>query len=84
MNKARVDGCTPLHIAAQFGHAGVVSALIETAGVDLNAALTDGEDAGMTPMFLAAQENQPEVVTLLIAAGADVNMGGGRIVLTDS
>jgi ankyrin repeat protein len=73
VNKARVDGFTPLHIAAQFGHAGVVSVLIENAGVDLNAAMTGNEFAGVTALFLAAKNNQPEVVTLLVAAGADVN-----------
>jgi ankyrin repeat protein len=69
------DGCTPLHKAAAIGHAGVVSALIETAGVVMNAALTDhGESVGATPLFIAAEDNQLDVVTLLIAAGADVNM----------
>jgi ankyrin repeat protein len=55
------------------GYAGGVSALIETAGVDLNAALTDAESAGVMPLFLAAQDNRLDVVTLLIAAGSDVN-----------
>jgi ankyrin repeat protein len=74
VNKARATGCTPLlYMAAQRGHAGVVSVLIETPGVDLNAALTDGGNAGSTPLFIAAQENRLDVVTLLIAAGADVN-----------
>jgi ankyrin repeat protein len=70
------DGFTPLHIAAQGGHAGFVSVLIETVGVALNAALTDGELAGCTPLFVAAQENRLDVFKMLIAAGADVNMAG--------
>jgi ankyrin repeat protein len=73
VNKAGADGCTPLHVAVGKGHAGVVSVLVETAGVDLNAALTDGVSAGVTPLFVAAQDNRLDVVTLLIAAGADVN-----------
>jgi ankyrin repeat protein len=77
VNKARFDdGCTPLHKAAQHGHAGVVSVLIETAGVDLNAAMTGDDSAGVTPLLLAAQNNRFDVVTLLIAAGADVNKAG--------
>jgi cytohesin len=76
-NKASVDdGYTPLHMAAQEGHAGVVLALIETAGVDLNAALIGGVLAGITPLLLAAQDNRLDVVTLLIGAGADVNKAG--------
>jgi ankyrin repeat protein len=75
VNKACDDGCTPLHIAALNGHAGVVSALLETAGVELNAALTDDEDAGDTPLYYAAQKNRLDVLKLLIAAGADLNMG---------
>jgi ankyrin repeat protein len=53
-----VGGYTPLHIAALNGHAGVVSALLETASVELNAALTDDGNAGVTPLFIAAQENR--------------------------
>jgi ankyrin repeat protein len=34
-------GGTPLHVAAEYGHAGVVSVLLETAGADMNTALTD-------------------------------------------
>ena len=32
-----------------------------------------GRDAGSTPMFFAAQDNQLDVMKLLLAAGADVN-----------
>jgi hypothetical protein len=67
------DGCAPLHEAAARGHAGVVSVLIATAGVDLNAAMSDDELAGATPLFLAAESNRLDVVKLLIAAGADVS-----------
>ena len=74
VNKACVSGCTLLHTATEDGHAGVVSVLIETAVVDLNAALTDGELADITPLFLAAQNNRLDVLKLLIAAGADVNV----------
>jgi ankyrin repeat protein len=56
VNKARgVNGYTPLHTAALNGHAGVVWALLETAGVELNAAITDGKCAGDTPLYYAAQ-----------------------------
>jgi ankyrin repeat protein len=74
VSMACVDGYTPLHIAAHKGYTGVVSVLLETAGVDMNAALTDGRDAGVTPLFLAAEDNRLDVLKLLIAAGADVNM----------
>jgi ankyrin repeat protein len=68
------DGFTPLHIAADHGHAGIVSMLVEAAGVDLNAALTDGKDAGLTPLFIAARDNRLDVMKLRMAAGADVDI----------
>ena len=74
VNKARVNGYTPLHVAAQHGHAGVVSVLLETADMKINAALTDDRYADVAPSFLAANENQLDVLKLLVAAGADVNM----------
>jgi hypothetical protein len=39
VNKAGFHNATPLHGAAQNGHAGIVSVLLETPGVDLNPAL---------------------------------------------
>jgi ankyrin repeat protein len=72
---ARVDGLTPLHKAAENGHADVVSVLLEPIGVDLVAAMTDGEVvgyAGVTPLLLAAWNDRLDIVKLLIAAGADV------------
>jgi ankyrin repeat protein len=62
------DGCTPLYIAAQNGHAAVVSVLI-AAGADVNKARASGG----TPLYIAAQRGHAGVVDLLIAAGANVN-----------
>jgi ankyrin repeat protein len=72
------DDCTPLYIAAQHGHAGVVSVLLETPGVDPNAALTGAGNAGDTPLHAAAHYNRPDIVTLLIAAGAGVSKVCGK------
>jgi ankyrin repeat protein len=69
VNMARNDGATPLHVAAEKGHVGIETVLIEIAGVDLNAAPVDG----VAPVFIAAQDNRLGILKLLIAAGADLN-----------
>ena len=62
-------GFTALHAAA---YAGSVPAAILL--LDNKAALEDAANkAGVTPMFVAAEMNHPEVVELLIAKGADVS-----------
>jgi hypothetical protein len=68
VNAAVTSGATPLHAAAQKGHAAVIAALIR-ARADVNSAATDG----ITPLCIAAQEGHTAVVAALIHARADVN-----------
>ncbi len=63
------EGETALMIAARAGNVAYASLLIE-AGADVNARENWGEQSAL--MWAAAQE-QPEMLRLLIAEGADVN-----------
>ena len=67
---------TPLHIAAHYGDAAVVAALLR-AGADINAA---HPTTGWTALHVAVDQNQADVVYTLAAGGADVNrrMPGDR------
>jgi protocatechuate 3,4-dioxygenase beta subunit len=62
------QGRTPLHLAAEGGHADVVRALLEVKA-DVNAR----DKAGRTPLHLAAEGGHRDAVEALLAAGADVN-----------
>ena len=63
-------GTTPLFMASQNGHTGVVKLLLANKA-DVNAALkTDGR----TPLFMASQNGHTWVVKLLLANKADVNV----------
>jgi ankyrin repeat protein len=73
-----LKGATLLHVAAEFGHAGIAKELLDV-GTDLNArALTDVNGlGGQTPIFHAATQNRDfgiEVVKLLLSRGADLNV----------
>ena len=61
-------GETPLHAAAKYGNAKVISALIK-AGADVN---VQDIIAG-TPLHEAAGFGKAEVISVLIKAGADIN-----------
>jgi ankyrin repeat protein len=56
-----------LHLAAQFGHAPLISfALSHCPNInDINL-------AGDTPLHMAIEHNHPEIVQILIRAGADM------------
>jgi ankyrin repeat protein len=69
------EGDTPLHLAIDRGHEGVVRILLEAKNINVNARSRDGA----TPLHAAAGKNNPEVVKLLLNAGAEVNNQYGKI-----
>ena len=74
-------GYTPLHLAAERGTAAAVRALLQ-AGAEADAWATGfATDWGWswTPLHLAARSNpDPDVVTALVEAGADLHASGGE------
>ena len=67
------DGMSPLHIAAESGLNGVVSALLNR-GADKDAL----DDQGESPLIKAALSRRRAVVDALLAAGADVEIRDER------
>src|SRR5690606_23041645 len=60
---------TPLHLAANAGHAGAVRALLHA-----GAAPSPGATTGLaTPLHLAARRGDAEATRALVAAGADLD-----------
>ena len=66
--KTRIDGMTPLFMAAMNGNAAMLDLLLK-AGGDPNAA----SSLGTTPLMLAAASGRPEAVKALLDHKADVN-----------
>lgn len=69
-------GFTPLHLAAAFGQRGAAELLIENgAPVDVGTGdgVVTGEDLRTTPLNLAAEAGQTEMVRMLLKLGADPN-----------
>ena len=70
VNAAQTSGLVPLMTAARTGNADVVRALIAH-DADVNAAVTE---TGGTALMWAVSEPHPEIVRLLLTAGADPGM----------
>ena len=68
----RLGAYTPLFLASQQGHAGVISALLK-AGSDLKL----GNANGTSPLMVAAAAGKVDAVKVLIDGGADVNAKDG-------
>jgi ankyrin repeat protein len=74
------QGRTVLRIAAEYGHGGIVTALLQQDGIDIN---TQDEN-GVTPLQIAAQQGHKGVVRLLVEQdGIDINakVGDGNTLL---
>jgi uncharacterized protein len=73
-----IDGWTPLHLAAFFGHVKIVELLLAH-GADVSARSTNSN--GNTPLHASLASNHKFVAGLLIGHGADLNAadaGGWR------
>ena len=65
-----VDGWTPLHLAAHYGHPQIVAILLHNnAPVDIRST----NQMANTPLHAALAGRQGDAVRLLVDAGADVN-----------
>ena len=64
-------GAKPMYFAARHGNVPAVRALLKVSGVDIDEEVLEGGD--FTALQTAAAWQSPEVVKLLIDAGADVN-----------
>lgn len=69
---------TPLHLAAKYGHAEVVRALLDRgASMRVCAGPDAQEDAGQLPLTIAVRNGREEVVEMLLESTADA-MGRGE------
>ena len=70
INKARIDGLTPIYLASLKGYTEVVKLLLDN-HADVNVKLSTN---GNTPLFIASENNHTAIVNLLLKIrGIDVN-----------
>eukprot|EP00743_Colponemidia_sp_Colp-15_P000979 GILK01001081.1.p1 GENE.GILK01001081.1~~GILK01001081.1.p1 ORF type:complete len:557 (-),score=106.73 GILK01001081.1:167-1837(-) len=67
-----VNNSTPLHIAAEVGHSGIVEILLK-AGANVNA---EKADTKATPLFVACEKGHINVVKQFVSARANLNARG--------
>uniref|UniRef100_F7BXJ6 [histone H3]-lysine(9) N-methyltransferase n=1 Tax=Monodelphis domestica TaxID=13616 RepID=F7BXJ6_MONDO len=67
---SKEDGSTCLHHAAKIGNLEMVSLLLSTGQVDVNAQ----DNGGWTPIIWAAEHKHIEVIRMLLTRGADVTL----------
>jgi ankyrin repeat protein len=71
-NSYSLDGFTPLHLAAFFGHADAAALLLDR-GADVEARSKNPRLRSVTPLHSAAAGRHLDVAELLLARGADPN-----------
>ena len=64
------DNVRPLHYAARNNALGAAHELVLTPGIEVNAV----NNSGWTPLHYAAQHNAPEIVSILLAHGANPSL----------
>ena len=71
----RYDGYAPLHLAVMYDRRGVIDQLID-AGVEVDIKNTHNSSAyqNQTPLYLAINQNKPEIAKKLLEVGADPNI----------
>jgi ankyrin repeat protein len=69
-NAADSDGNTALHHACERGYAEVASLLLTSDTVDKDTK----NNSGFTPLFLAVQTDNDELITTIVNSGADLNL----------
>ncbi|MBP9763945.1 MAG: ankyrin repeat domain-containing protein, partial [Gammaproteobacteria bacterium] len=70
INAEDEEGRTALHIAAQYGHAKAITALLGTSGINVDARTKEG----LTPLCFAIISQCYNTVFTLVEAGADPNI----------
>ncbi|EPS26278.1 hypothetical protein POX_c04747 [Penicillium oxalicum] len=70
VNVQNANGQTPLHIAAQHGHIGIVRLLLASKFIDVNIQ----DHRGATPLHLASENGHAMVVTLLVEHNARLDV----------
>ena len=70
----KIDGATPLYMAAYYGHEAVVRLLLNN-GADPNQARTIDE---ATPLFMAVEKGNFQIVDFLLSIGADPNIANNE------
>ena len=75
LNGQNRHGLTPLHEAALRGNVAVVQVLLEQDGLALDART---QQSGETALIYAARSNYPNILNLLLDAGANANIIGSE------
>jgi hypothetical protein len=70
VNIRNARGQTPLHIAAQQGHVGIVRLLLSSKHIDVNAQ----DRCRATPLYLASENGHVMVVKLLVEHNAQLDI----------